>query len=191
MRCFVAAFVEAAAARRLRDAYRVCAAADPDTRTRPAPVREVPLCNYHVTLAFLGEVSEEQLPGLLSLVESLTPAPTTLSVPVLGFVGLPHGRRARLLAAMLADEVTLSHWAAALAAARVNADGARGSTFRPHVTLARFRRARALAPLALPALLAPLTVTLQAPALYRSETLPEGARYTRLTQRSVSRRRCP
>ncbi len=200
MRCFVAAFVAAASAQRLQALYRrQWPLADADrqgSRTRPAARRDVPWGNYHVTLRFFGEVGDEQVPllaerlkGLVGFPDGQRGGPATaepLSVPVTGFAGLPAARRARLAAAMLAPHPTLSAWADALAA--ITEPGSAlpesGRPFRPHVTVSRFRRQR---PFPESSLTDPdagrpeaLILTLEPPALYRSETRPDGARYTRL-----------
>lgn len=199
MRCFVAAFVAAASAQRLMAAYRrQFPLADADahgSRARPAARRDLPAETYHVTLRFFGEVAEDRLPDLIRRLEAIDGpgnpsglgAAEPLRVSVEGFAGLPGARRARLAAALVTDHPILSAWAAALAGITLP-DAAPEDPprpFRPHVTVSRFRRPRHFPTRGLSdgAEGAPeaLTLVLDPPGLYRSETLPGGARYTRIS----------
>lgn len=164
VRCFVAAFVTGASARRLQGA------AFPDAGPL-APRRDgrpVPVGNYHVTLKFLGDVPEPSLPDVLAAVAELDGHPVRGSA--VGLVGLPRPGAARLAAAELAPVAALEGWWAALQARLGGGDRA----FRPHVTVLRWRRPRPFAPRAWAE---PVPVELQAPRLYRSDLGPDGPRY--------------
>ncbi|MFU8816462.1 MAG: 2'-5' RNA ligase family protein [Pseudomonadales bacterium] len=173
VRCFVAATVVAESARRLRAAFLALYPEFAAPRRRSGPVvRAVPLENFHVTLKFLGQVPEDQLPGLVRQVAEL-PA-EAVRAAVVGFAGLPRASRAQAVVADLAPHPQLTAWKQ-----RLELDlGVEDRPFRPHVTLFRCRRPGAFAAAALAC---PLSLQLRAPRLYRSDQLPGGVRYTPLT----------
>lgn len=171
MRCFVAAFLEPASAAGLRSAFQAVCAEDDGALAEPA-VRRVPPDNYHVTLKFIGETAEAAVPELLSTVADLEGG--AIVTQVWRFVGFPRPAAARLVVGELRPEPRLQAWAAALETALGTAD----RTFRPHVTLARFRRPVAFH---VREFERPVRLDLQPPALYRSEQTGGGVRYRRLT----------
>ena len=135
----------------------------------PAASRgRVPVANYHVTLKFLGATPASRLPGVLDRVAGLDAHPVT--VRVTGVTGFPGPGRARVLVATLAPEPQLAAWHDALTVLADRDDRA----FRPHVTLQRLGRPRRVASFGLQE---PLTVELQAPRLYRSDSTRQGVRY--------------
>lgn len=176
MRCFVAAFLTSASAVALQSAFRAVCAED-DGAWPPSLIRRIPLDNYHVTLKFIGEAAETDLPALLAAVASLPEGNAgsgVLHTDVCRFVGFPRPAAARMAVAELLPEPRLQNWASGLEAAL----GAADRPFRPHVTVARLRR-----PVAFPVreLDRPMRLELQPPALYRSEQTADGVRYRRLT----------
>lgn len=176
MRCFVAAFLEPASAAGLQSAFRAVFTVDRGAGPERA-MRRIPRENYHVTLKFIGETAQADLPGLLSTVSRLHGggAPGgALQTQTCRFVGFPRPAAARLAVAELPPDPRLQAWASELESALGEADRA----FRPHVTVARFQR-----PVAFPVreLDEPLRLELQLPALYCSEQTAGGVRYRRLT----------
>ncbi len=170
LRCFVGAFLAAESAQRLERAFQAVAGAGaqaPAPRRVPSS-RPVPTDNLHVTLAFLGTTPVEALPDLLELIRRLDPQPVT--VRAVGFVGLPRSARARNLVAELEPHARLAEWHERLEAEL----GSDGRAFRPHVTVRRQGRPHPFRPLTLEP---PVDLELRPPALYRSDTLAEGARY--------------
>ena len=92
---------------------------------------------WHVTLAFLGAVDADALPGLLTSVSAEVGGEAPFSVTAGGVGGFPSGRRARVLWYGVADpDGRLRSLAARVAAASGIVDA---GPFRPHVTLARSR----------------------------------------------------
>ena len=169
LRCFVGARLERRSAQRLRDALR---SLYPELGGRGA--RLVPLENLHVTLRFLGGVPLAEVPGLVEQVSALLPRPLVCEVS--GFTGFPRPRHAQLgVAELVAHEQLHAWWARLRALPPVASVDAR--PFRPHVTLVRFR-SRCDFPGRRPA--APLTLSLEAPQLFRSDQTPRGVSYRAL-----------
>jgi len=102
--------------------------------------RPVPAANLHVTLAFLGNVPQAQLPQLERLAGEQAAALPLESVPLsLTFARLAHWPRQQILCAIATEEGGAVH---ALAAALRDAATAGGfhpdlKPFRAHVTVAR------------------------------------------------------
>lgn len=136
-------------------------------------MRPLPAVNLHVTLHFLGTVAADRRAAVRALPGNLSGAAVTTRIIELS--GFPKPARARVLVARLEDpDGQLGRWHEILARLWPTGETRR---FDPHVTLARSR-----SPVRLPGVKTPrdLALTLQAPAAYVSETLPEGARYQRL-----------
>ena len=155
------------------------------------PGRIVPRENLHLTLAFLGEVSEAVLRELHRGLATLE-----LEAPELRLTGLDlfGGRKPKLAFAGVAPSPELDAvQRAVVRTCREAGVDLRRERFRPHVTLSRFGReisrrdaeilAARLGMLAIPA--APAAGV----SLYRSDLRPEGPRYVPLaTYGFVSKR---
>ena len=139
--------------------------------------RFVPAKNYHLTLAFLGEVGESEARSAMDAMDEAcrTAGPMPVEVEGLGAFGKRAGgsglwldvaRDPELMA--LAERVR-----AGLDARGVAYDGTR--PFSPHVTLAR--RAKLPAGLALSELPFPLPCEARSVTLFRSYLEKDGARY--------------
>jgi 2'-5' RNA ligase len=163
VRCFIACFLSP-------DSAAALAA----VRPRLSGCRPVPVENLHVTLHFLGSVAPERREEVLALTGILDGRVTEATV--LEMAGFPRRRRARTVVARLSADPLLTDWHHALAATWPTEESNR--SFDAHITLARSRRGVAVpdAPS-----LAGLELTLLPPAAYVSETMPEGARYTPLS----------
>lgn len=161
MRCFVGAFLEPDGAAQL-------------SRLAPQIEGFTPVArkNLHVTLQFLGERTEHQAHQVWKRVQTLSAGP--LRCELMALTGLPGPSRATALVAELHPHPILASWHAALTD-RIDPVDRR---FRPHVTLARSRRPRGVA--ASP-MLPGTFIQLRPPALYLSETLSTGARYSELS----------
>ena len=108
-------------------------------------VRPVPRGGHHVTLRFLGAVSEGDLPALVAAITVAASDVTASTARLRGLGGFPGGhRRARVLWAGVEDDGTLERLAEVLRS--LPGDPPR-EAFTPHCTLARFDP-----PLALPEL---------------------------------------
>jgi RNA 2',3'-cyclic 3'-phosphodiesterase len=98
---------------------------------------------WHVTLAFLGEVSEEALAKLEPRLERAARRHRTFPLSVSGAGAFPNPTRANVLWSGLAgDRRALAELAATVTAAARRAGAAppdAGRRFRPHLTMARCR----------------------------------------------------
>jgi 2'-5' RNA ligase len=151
--------------------------------------------SLHITLAFLGSMSEKGVGSLAEIVGGIeSPAPAIrLGDPV----AKPALRQARLFALPVESPGTVTLQAELeekLVAARLFKPEKR--PFWPHVTVARVKSAgrRAKRPMAVSAPPGRLPKSLLEPTyevvrvrLYRSELNPKGARYTPLAQVELSR----
>lgn len=99
--------------------------------------RAVPAENLHLTLAFLGEVSDQTLEAAHEAAESLVPEPFAIELSGLQHLGRAPGG---VIAAGVAPDARLEALARAL---RSRLNGARvqlpRERFRPHVTVLRLR----------------------------------------------------
>jgi 2'-5' RNA ligase len=140
----------------------------------------------HVTVRFFGDVEDERLAALASLVEHVPLSARAPLVRVTQLAGFPEPRSARVLVAPVADDGTVAAMAAAVengAASLGFAPEDRG--YHPHVTLARLKR-----PVDVRRLFAEVPVSLagglSALTLYRSVLGDAGPTYTALTTRPLA-----
>lgn len=143
-------------------------------------LRWVPPENLHLTLVFLGEVNAVDLPALIERLDRLA-AVTPIARLEVGGSGRFH---AAAWVGVQGDVRALASFASALS-------GALGRTearpLHPHVTVGRFRDPRRSRRLRLPPC-GPLgTFEAREVTLFRSDTLPEGARYTALHRSALGR----
>jgi 2'-5' RNA ligase len=150
----------------------------------------VPTENLHVTLRFLGEVPEEGIPQIVTLLADVTSLTSCFDLTLSGVAVRPRPRAASMLWAEFSDGTAgITALAERLAFALASdGDGRPDHPFNPHVTLVRARRPR---PVALDALAAAATVIEATPApersmsvtevtLYSSTLTPRGSRYEAL-----------
>ncbi len=143
-------------------------------------LRAVPASNIHITLAFIGDRDATDIPAIATAVADATEPDAGLPVPALSLgapIWLPR-RRPRALALEIHDDRgDLAALQAGVAAALGRAIGWHaGRPFRAHLTAARTGRGFEAGGLRLPVSPA-LEFEPEAVTLYRSELLPEGARY--------------
>jgi 2'-5' RNA ligase len=107
---------------------------------------------WHLTLAFLGEVPEEVLPGLAERLKRAAGRHPAQDLAVRGGGAFPGAARARVVwAGIEADRAALRKLAASVAAGARRAGAPppdEGRRYRPHVTLARLRDPADVRPLA-------------------------------------------
>ncbi len=98
---------------------------------------------WHVTLAFLGEVSEDKLPGLLPRLERAARRHLAFGLNLTGAGAFPSPARANVLwAGLSGDRKALGELAMSVSAGARRAGAPspdEGRRYRPHVTLARCR----------------------------------------------------
>lgn len=118
------------------------AACGPFRRARD-DLRWTSLEAWHVTLAFLAEVSDLQLTRLMPRLERAARRHVALRLSLAGAGAFPSARRANILwGGLEGDRQALSELAASVAAAARRAGAPppdAGRKYRPHVTLARCR----------------------------------------------------
>jgi 2'-5' RNA ligase len=170
-RLFVAADID-------DEARAACAHVAERLRASGWPARWVAPENYHLTVAFLGGVDEERVPGVIAAVRSAAAERSPFDIALDAVGAFPSARRPRVAWAGPAVEVPAF---AALCGAVRGALAAFGFAFElhadPHVTLARGEGR-----LPLPEIDAPRTAPqrIQALTLYESFTERTGARYVAL-----------
>jgi 2'-5' RNA ligase len=107
--------------------------------------------SWHVTLAFLGEVSEDLLPELRTRLQRAAHRHPGLELAVTGAGAFPAAARARVLwAGIHGDQQELAALAASVAAGARRAGAPppdEGRRYRPHLTLARCREPTDVRPL--------------------------------------------
>jgi len=136
MRLFVGLAPSAAA---LDDLDAACA----PLRTGRGDLRWTSRQLWHITVSFLGEVSEESLPGLLSRLERAARRHQAFGLSLAGAGAFPSPARANVLwGGLSGDRKTLGELAMSVGAGARRAGAPppdEGRRYRPHVTLARCR----------------------------------------------------
>jgi len=151
--------------------------------------RWLPASNWHVTVAFLGNLDDALLPALTALGERVAQMAGRCTLRFRGLEWWPQGKRPRLLAAVAPEAGALlplrDRLAEGLDQLAVPFDH---RPLHPHITLLRLQRgepvdAEQLRALVLPALDVELPVSEL--LLYRSEASPTGRRYTPIWRREL------
>lgn len=171
----------------VRRAY--VAASDVVRRTDPrwAGEKWVAADNLHVTTFFIGNVPEEALAELeTSLAEQVSDV-DEFDLPLASIAAVPGARKARMIWAELADPTQRASELAERVARAAVAFGAMPPDrhYRPHVTLCRARRPRAVEPCAIEAANELIEGSAEAMSvvsatLFSSRLTPRGPVYERL-----------
>jgi 2'-5' RNA ligase len=155
--------------------------------------------NLHVTLGFIGALHEADVDAVTSELASATAGERPFSLRLARVVAVPGARQARMVWAETDGEVDAC---ARLAAAVEDALAARlpeneqPRRFRPHVTMARARKRRAVSPEALDVATTVLTsgdavvrgvVSVRSVTLFSSTLGPGGPTYEALAQVPIGR----
>ncbi len=151
----------------------------------PMPhARWVSPLTLHVTLRFLGATDEAQVPALVEIARALASEwPSAVPVHRTSLLAFPDARRAHVLSLAIDDGGTT----AALAARAEDAVVALGfrreaRAFRPHLTVARFRKPSDLRALLRSPPSIEVTGRLDALTFYESQLGREGAVHTPLAR---------
>ena len=104
-------------------------------------LRLTPNHQFHVTLAFLGDISTALLQGVLRTVSDVFVSQTVFRVTMKDLVAFPSPRHARVLGTALEDPSGALCCAVALLHGGLRREGLafEEREFRPHITLARLR----------------------------------------------------
>jgi 2'-5' RNA ligase len=147
-----------------------------------ASLRWTPSPQIHVTVKFLGNVTDATLDNIGDAVRALGDKLGALHVRVARIGGLPSLARATVLVAALEDRTGgLASLARRFEEHAVGIGVPREDrTYRPHVTLARVRAPSDLRTWVEGVALPPADLKLVGLALYRSDPGPSGANYTPL-----------
>jgi 2'-5' RNA ligase len=132
LRCFVALPVDEDVAHQLFDA-----AADLDL----PGMRRVSAEDMHMTLKFLGDIEHGEVSGVLGAIREATAAAAPFELEVTGLGYFPKPDRPRVLVAHTTQPEALTRFVNDLEEAMADVGFRReGRTFRPHITLGRFRK---------------------------------------------------
>ncbi len=135
-------------------------------------IRTVRPENLHVTLAFLGDRTDEEIAGLITAARNIALPQAPIRARTGDVLALPHPERPRVVALELLSDGTIEHLAVQVAE-RTEAIGNRERRpFLAHLTLVRMNGGQ-LRPGAVEPMLVPLTTF----ALLASLTEPSGVRY--------------
>ncbi len=123
-----------------RAVYASCERFSPEER---APLRWVPADNWHVTVVFLGEVSEHLVITLAELLEPVVALYQRMPLSLDHLVWFPNPSKARLLVLAGEPGQQLQQLHTTLAGdLRRHGFNIEQRAWRPHLTLARYRGAR-------------------------------------------------
>lgn len=144
------------------------------------PLRWIPPQNYHVTLAFLGDVSSADIPRLAELGREVASRQPVHRLSVRGMQWFPGVHKPRLLVAALSLSPSLNKLQADLQQ-QLNRRGfpIDRQKFRPHISLARAARGQQPAGFELAA--DGLMFDADELVLFKSELHAQGSRYTPLS----------
>ena len=141
-------------------------------------LRWLPERNWHMTLRFLGDASAEQQDDLMAALPDCRPASLTTALSAIRLGGFPGEEKPVVLALQLR---ATRDWQSLVSnlerLARHLGFAAEPRTFRPHITVARFRKGSRRS---CPSVSRDLTVEFRQLVLYRSHLDASGARYESL-----------
>jgi 2'-5' RNA ligase len=163
-----------------REARETLALAASELRSvAPKGTRFVPPEDVHLTIKFLGQLSEEVTPQLLRGVLPRLATTEPFEVEVGGFGAFPNARAARVLWLGITDGgVPLARLARRIEAAAARVGIARERRpYRGHLTLARLRQP-ATVPIDRIEAPPPVRFPVREVILFRSDLSPSGARYS-------------
>jgi 2'-5' RNA ligase len=142
-------------------------------------LRLTPNYQFHVTLAFLGDVSIGKLRSVLGTVSEVFMSHTSLRVRMKELVVFPSARHARVVGTALEDTSGALCRAAALLHGSLRREGLglEEREFRPHITLARLRPSTQVSFEATQTWLAEPAFLCRTVAIYESVLGGQGSRY--------------
>ena len=148
-------------------------------------IRWIPPENIHLTLSFLGNISDQDIPNIVQSLENCitskyfkiiiesTGVFPSVNYPKILWIGIGKG----------ADELTLLQKEIERSVRKFK-EISRKEKFKPHITIAKIRRSRLnidVLPF-LNTVYSPIELDINSICLYESILLPKGTRYTVLTE---------
>ncbi|HQR37246.1 MAG TPA: RNA 2',3'-cyclic phosphodiesterase [Blastocatellia bacterium] len=158
-------------------------------KSHHAPISWQTPSKLHVTLVFLGDVSEDRLAGVIDASRAVAQSAPRFSLSIEGLGAFPSLQRPRTLwAGVVGDRTALATLASRLESAFVPIGfNVSGNPYRPHITIGRIRAGRDAAIAAVMRTVSEVDV--RSPAfdvreivVMRSDLAPNGARYTPLAK---------
>lgn len=155
-----------------------------ELRAHDAPVKWVRPENLHLTLKFLGDVSEESAPRAVEILRKCAGEVAPFEMAVKGAGGFPNLKRPRVLFVEAHDSPARARELARLLNREMTRAGVprEDRPFRSHITLGRIRRPRPLGPtaetLAAAAERSFGSMTVERITLMKSDLTPGGPIYT-------------
>ena len=154
------------------------------------PVKAVTADNMHVTLKFLGNTPESQIPKIAAIVQTICEPLQAFDVRVMGLGAFPHARRPSVVWVGLENAETLIRIAKQMEDKLKPLGFAREKrSFRPHLTLARIK---SKPPAELKAIIEQHqaaefgAASIRSVELIRSELRSDGPHYTSLVSANLS-----
>ena len=147
----------------------------------PRHIKWIPLDNIHLTLSFLGDISINDIPDIVQVVEqNITTAQFQLTISETGV--FPSSKSPKVLWLGIdkgIDALKLLHEQVGRSVSEFK-DNYENNTFVPHISIARIRRSHRkidVLPL-LNSVYSPIDLEVNSISMYESKLLPEGAQYT-------------
>ena len=142
-------------------------------------LRWIPAENYHITLAFLGDISPQTTGQLESIISKVAGQCQPCELQINNVVWFPSIHKPRLIVATLAENEALKKLQAKLCTTLRQAGfSVEGKRFRPHISLARAGRRQQ--PKKFQLVLDNLHTDMDEMVLFESQLTPTGSRYTPL-----------
>ena len=143
------------------------------------PLRWIPPENYHITLAFLGNIESRDVPRLETITADIASVHTRSELKVDGLTWFPSIHKPRLLVALISQQAALKKLQADLQQQlRLHGFYVEKRRFIPHISLARAKRNQRVKGFQLT--LGELKTEMDELVLYQSELRPTGAHYSAL-----------
>ncbi|WP_339668862.1 RNA 2',3'-cyclic phosphodiesterase [Dasania marina] len=142
-------------------------------------LRWVPSENYHITLAFLGDIKSQDLAKLETIMDAVASHHPITTLQIDDVQWFPSVHKPRLLVATVAANSALQKLQQALVnQLRQHGFAVENRHFRPHISLARAGRQQQAKKFQL--LLSDLNTDMDELVLFESKLTPKGSRYTAL-----------
>jgi len=144
-------------------------------------LRWVPPENYHITLAFLGDIESRDIPRLESITADVVSIHSVSELTVDDIVWFPSIHKPRLLVALIKQQVSLTKLQAdLLQQLRLHGFYVEKRRFIPHISLARAKRNQKAKGFQL--MLGSLKTEMDELVLFQSTLTPSGAHYSVLCE---------